>query len=207
MRPLYLILAFTLMVPSAANSWSQGLDFKGSGQQRVLAALEENTAFDFTELPLDVALRLVSEIHEVPVVLDHKALEQVGLAPDVPVTVHLKGISLRAALQQTLKRFALQILVRDDVLHVTTVETNCGVPEAVEIYSLPKDLAKKSGHVIEMIIRMIQRDAWEPYGGASRIVAIDHVLVVYTTPKIQKRVDVFLAELCSKHSRTDGQRP
>jgi len=56
------------------------------------------------------------------VYIDKKALDDVGLGSDTPVTVSRKGISLGSALRILLDELGLRLLLQDEVLKITTPE-------------------------------------------------------------------------------------
>ena len=57
----------------------------------------------FIEAPLQEVLDSLKEQHRIEIQIDNKALEDVGIGTDSPVTVDLKGISLRSALNLMLR--------------------------------------------------------------------------------------------------------
>ena len=60
--------------------------------------------------------------HGIPIEIDKKALDNVGVGTDTPVTRNLKGISLRSALRLILKDLGLTYIIRDEVLLITSSE-------------------------------------------------------------------------------------
>ena len=86
----------------------------------ILAALDEKTDLDFTELPLTDVIDYLKQRHGIEIQLDHKALTDAGVGTDTPVTRQIKGITLRSALKLLLSEFDLTYVVQNGVLMVTS---------------------------------------------------------------------------------------
>jgi hypothetical protein len=85
-------------------------------------ALEATADLDFTKTPLDDIVGVIGDFTKIDIVLDKKALADAGVATDLPMTVSLRGISVRAALGLILRNLGLTWIVRDEVVLITTPE-------------------------------------------------------------------------------------
>lgn len=92
----------------------------GSSETRILQALDRETSFDYLDQPLKDVIDDISYTHEIPIVLDTKALEGFGIDTGTPITRTLKGISLRSALRLMLNELELTYVIKDEVLQITT---------------------------------------------------------------------------------------
>ncbi len=101
---------------------SMDLAKKGSAEKRIDDALKSPTEVVFVEAPLTEVLDYLKDRHKIEIQIDTRALEDVGIGTDSPVTVDLKGISLRSALRLMLKKLNLTYLVDNEVLLITTPE-------------------------------------------------------------------------------------
>ena len=54
-------------------------------------------------MPLSEVVAYLSEYHNIPITLDRRALDDVGVGSDTPVSLCLTGVSLRAGLRLMLK--------------------------------------------------------------------------------------------------------
>lgn len=72
-----------------------------------LTALDVRVSLDFDNIPLQQALRELSQRYSVNLVIAPQALEQAGVSPDLPISMHLDGISVRTALKLLLQSHAL----------------------------------------------------------------------------------------------------
>lgn len=85
-------------------------------------ALEATADLDFTKTSLDDIVGAIGDFIKVDIILDKKALADVGIASDLPMTVSLRGISVRAALELILRNLGLTWIVRNEVILITTPE-------------------------------------------------------------------------------------
>ena len=93
-----------------------------AGERKIKAALNEPTTFGFVEVPLEDVVDNLKRRHKIEIRIDTKSSNDVGIGTDTPVTISLKGISLRAALRLMLGPLGLTYIIRDDVLLITTPE-------------------------------------------------------------------------------------
>ena len=71
----------------------------GTAEKRIHDALKSPTQLEFIETPLSDVIDYLKDYHNIEIQLDNKALTDVGIGSDTPVTKNLKGISLRSALR------------------------------------------------------------------------------------------------------------
>ncbi len=95
----------------------------GSSEQRIFEALDQPARnFEFFEAPLSEVVNRLKDDHEIPIVMDDRALADASIGTDTLITKSLKGISLRSALRLMLKDHGLSYVVKDEVLVITTKE-------------------------------------------------------------------------------------
>ena len=91
-------------------------------ERRIQSALGDETSFSFVELPLSDAVQQISEAHDIPIVVDSRALEEIGLSAEEPVNISLKNVSLRSFMRLMLRENELTYMIKDEVMQITTVE-------------------------------------------------------------------------------------
>ena len=91
-------------------------------QRSIEHTLEEDTQCEFLDTPLSEAMSYFSGFHEIPIVIDQRALEEIGLSTDAPVAKKLRDVTLRSALELVLRDLGLTTVIRNEVLMVTTPE-------------------------------------------------------------------------------------
>ena len=95
----------------------------GSKEKAIYDALDKPVnRWEFEESPLRDVETAIEDEFNIPVEIDNRALEELGLDPDLPVTQKASGSSLRAALRRMLDPLDLAYLVKDEVLLITTKE-------------------------------------------------------------------------------------
>jgi hypothetical protein len=75
---------------------------------------------EFVETPLQHAVDYLKDLHGIEIGLDERALDDVGIGTDLPVTGSFKRTSLGSALRLLLGRFELTYVVRDGVMLIST---------------------------------------------------------------------------------------
>ncbi|MDA7493004.1 VWA domain-containing protein, partial [bacterium] len=91
-------------------------------ERRIQSALGDETSQSFIELPLSEAITQISEAHDIPIVIDNQALEDIGLSAEEPVTITLKNVTLRSFLRIMLRDLDLTYVIKDEVMQITSQE-------------------------------------------------------------------------------------
>lgn len=93
--------------------------------RRIEAALESETTIEFPGNPLRDVTEYLSQIHNMPILIDETALADVGISSDEEVSLVISDITLRSAMELLLENVAgveLDYVIRDEVLKITTRE-------------------------------------------------------------------------------------
>jgi hypothetical protein len=143
-----------------------------TGEAAIGKALDEPTSLDFVEVPLQDVVDFLKEYHHIEIQLDMTSMDDVGIGTDTPVTIKLKGVSLRSALRLMLRQLKLAYTIQDDVLLITTPET-AEASLTTRIYDVA-DLVvcndDKFGRwddyesLIETIVRTVEPTTWSTDG-------------------------------------------
>jgi hypothetical protein len=145
-------------------------------------------------------MQFYSEKHNIPVVIDVRALDEVGIGSDTPITLNAKQAPLRLLLRRMLRDVELTTLIADEVLIITTPET----AEArldTRLYPM-NDLAEETGRidfdeVIQVLTTTVEPDSWSDVGGpgAIEVLTSPPALVISQTSDVHTRVAGLLTEL------------
>lgn len=169
--------------------------YEGSeAEHRIRAGLSDETTFDFIEVPFSESMEMLGEMHDIPIVIDSRALEEIGLDTEFEVTLRLKNVTLRSALRVLLRQFDLTYEIDDEVLQVTTYEA-AEKKRHVRMYRLPPELASNIDEIIKTMQKMVRPEIWDTSGGPASASSIDHVLVIATSADVQAQVVEFLSQL------------
>ena len=163
-------------------------------EQQLHASLADETSQVFINAPLEEALQAISELHNLPIVVDKRALEEIGLTPSAPVTLDLHNVTLRSFLRLMLHDLDLTYVIKDEVIQITSTEA-AENNLVLKMHILPKIVAEKSDVVLHALQSTVQSDTWDVAGGPSTAVAIDSVLAVSTTGDVHDQIDDFLTKL------------
>ncbi|MEO1527092.1 MAG: sigma-70 family RNA polymerase sigma factor [Planctomycetota bacterium] len=124
----------------------------------------------FEDTPLKDAVEQLAEMLDLTMVIDKRALEEIGLDEDVPVSIKLQKVPARAFLSLMLKDLDLTITIDNGILTVTTVDA-LDASLLNRIYWLEGVGADRDYNaLISMIQSTIEPEQWEQLGGSSTIV-------------------------------------
>ena len=157
--------------------------------------LAQPTSFTFDENPLSDALTEIAATLDIAILIDERALEEIGLDKDVPVSVDLKDLPARSLLDIMLRDNDLTVTVMHDVFTVTTVEA--AEDELLSrIYWLEGiGSAGDFQSLLSMIESSIEPERWEALGGSSTITLAGTArpaIVVNSTYNVHCRVEKLL---------------
>jgi hypothetical protein len=114
--------------PEAAPSAKQEAEAKAGDQrfthkEAILKALEQQSSFEFKELPLSVFVKMLQDKFHIQIYLDKRALNAAGVDESCQITCSLSNIPLRSALNLMLRELDLAWMISDDVLMITDRDT------------------------------------------------------------------------------------
>jgi hypothetical protein len=176
---------------------------ESSAVEAIRKALDEKTKLDFTEQPLDDVVFYLRDYHHIPIQLDVKALEDMSIGTDTPVTRNVEGISLRSALRLMLASLDLTYIIKDEVLLITTpdVASNTFVTKIYPVGDLTARQDAAAGEDFESLIQVIRSTiapkAWSGAGGMANVVPLPaaRALVIMQTDDAQQEIGELLAGL------------
>ena len=149
---------------------------EAAARAKIIQALDEETKFEFNELPLQDVILYLKDRHHIEFQLATKVLEEASIGVETPVTRSLQGLSLRSALQLMLGAMDLTYLIKDEVVLITTPEA-ANRETSVRIYQVgdlisPDATGKpeeKFAGLIEVIKGTLGPDSWQGSGGKGSI--------------------------------------
>ena len=182
--------------------------------EKIKAALDSLTELVFVEAPLQEVLDHLKQVHKIEIQIDSKALEDVGIGGDSPVTADLKGVSLRSALQLMLKKLSLTYLISGGVLQITTPEE---AEQRLETKVYPvADLVLPEGaspdteadfdSLIDLITSTIKPTSWDGVGGPGSVTPFENrmSIVLSQTQDVHEEIEDLLAQLRSIKRQQGG---
>ncbi|MDA8743239.1 hypothetical protein N9N28_01285 [Rubripirellula amarantea] len=162
-------------------------------EQRIRAALDDETTHSFIEQPLSDAIAILSRAHKIPMVIDNRALDEIGISSEDTVTLSLEKVSLRSFLRLLLRDLALTYVINDETLQITTLEAaENDMP--IRLHRLDSALAADKEAVVKAI-QLIDPNTWDVVGGPSSVVVVGDTLVVAAKETTHEKVNKLLEEL------------
>lgn len=104
--------------PGKAAAWER----QNQVEQRLRAALSKRTSVELLATPLDEAIALLADKTELPIFLDRRALDDIGLGVDEPVNLNVREMPLKQVFKLIGQRFGLTYQVRNEVIEITSNE-------------------------------------------------------------------------------------
>ncbi len=187
---------------------------------RIRLGLQQPVTCEFVETPLADVVAFLRQAARLPIVIDARSLDDVGLGTDTPVTISLQEIPLRSALRIMLRELDLTFVVRDEVVLITTPESAENrlqtlvypVAELAEDTSEPllADQASERFELLQDIVtHLIAPDAWSEVGGAGVIAPYDdaNVVVISQTEEVHEQIGALLAALAAARQADPKAHP
>lgn len=182
------------------NRW---INIDQDAEQAIADKLDQMTNLELIDVPLEDMAQALRDQHQLPIVLDQRALEDIGLSPDQPVTCGFENVSLRSALNLVLQEHDLTYTVQGESLVITTDE-EAESKMISRIYWLEGTgyADTEFDSVMKTIQTSISPQIWEQMGGSSTIVplgATRPALVVSTTYTVHEAIERFFDALREVH--------
>ncbi|MFO1006236.1 MAG: hypothetical protein U0929_09765 [Planctomycetaceae bacterium] len=101
-------------------------------EQKISDALDQVTSLEFPDNTLREVVDFISTLHNIPIRLDEKALEDEGVNAETRINLVVSGITLRSALNLLLEKVGdveLTYIVDDEVMKITTLEKAQSKPQ------------------------------------------------------------------------------
>lgn len=135
-------------------------------EEKLQRALQQETEGNFPEIPLEEVMLYFSELHNVPIKIQAKALDDIGISDEELIDVHLSKISLKNALLQILDPIELTFVVDREMILITSKDRaaemmKTRVYPVGDFCSTPDDY-----NALEAVIRnaRLAEAEWKPSG-------------------------------------------
>jgi hypothetical protein len=146
---------------------------------------------DFNEVPLGVALESFSKQVGTQVYLDPRALVDLAITSDDPVSLSLKQVPGEMALDLLLRPIQLSYTLRNGVIMVSSQAEIDANPE-VRVYYVPAD---STHQLIELIPLTVAPTTWAAVGGLGSIRPFRDSLVISQTSEVHQDIEKLLKDL------------
>jgi len=188
---------------------------RGRNERAIREALDRKIDVDFRRTPLTKVATTLRQKAGINVLIDRRAMVEVGMSPDVTVTLSAQGILLRAALRLMLRPLDLTHVIVDEVLSITTPEeaeslvplglypigdlaTDVERPGETDPFDLP----------MKLLVQCVAPMTWGDVGGAGSVGEIEcqgaRVLVVSQTQDVHEELIDLLGMFREAASRPEA---
>jgi hypothetical protein len=163
-------------------------------EQRIRKKLEEPAEkMEFFDTPLRDVVARIQDLHDIPVQIDAKALEDAGLDLDAPITRDIADVSLRSALHLLLGDLNLAYIVTNEVLMITTEDK---AAENLQVVLYPATEDYDTASLIDVVQNIASPQTWNTVGGPGSIQPAGRFLCVSQTEEVHDEIRQFLERLC-----------
>ena len=177
------------------------------GEAAIKKALAEPTKIKCSELPLTELVERLRDLHKIEIQIDKKALDEVAINHETPITRDVQGISLRSALRLMLRELGLTYMIHNEVLLITTPEEAVArllteVYDVTDLVSVRDDNGRfwhDHDSLIKTISATVTPTTWDDVGGPGSISGITFgntaTLVISQTEAVHEQVVALLARI------------
>lgn len=170
-------------------------------------ALNSTAAFEFEEEPLANVAAALSRDFKIPVEINDRHLDLLGVGADTPVTILTRNLTLRQALRLMLRDLELTFRIADGVLIITIPEDyeqnqvtrTYPVLDLVDVDTAVSELSVGFYHssdydypsLIELTKTTIAPTTWDEVGGPGSLAVMEAhgILVITQTPGVHEQIE------------------
>ena len=182
-----------------------------AAEMKIYQALSKPISVDYDDEPLAEVLEDLSAKMNVNILLDHEALDEIGIDEDSPVYSSLKNVSAQSVLKILMRRIDPELTwtIQHESLLFTTKEYAAerlttqffDVGDLVTFIDNEDRALTNYDAVIELIQTTVEPETWLEVGGEGSISPFEAtgitVLVVQQTPEVQIKVAALLEQIRS----------
>lgn len=190
---------------------------EGTAEQRIEEVLAQKlNPKEFVETPLaDVMKNLAAEL-SIPIQFDLKAMADGTVTVDTPVSITLADVSVESALALILEPLDLTVVIKHEVLLVTTMTEAEGIL-TTKVYPVGDLLPARDTislnsegpyeELIDVIHENIAPTSWDEVGGPGSVdsYGVARAIVVTQTRAIHRQIRDLLAQLRSVSSSAPAE--
>ncbi len=188
-------------------------------EDRIRQALQKKIDVDYVNTPLDNLVEDLKKKLNIPIVLDNKALSEIGVEITAPVTFRLSNVSADHALRLMLRSLGLTKIITPETLLITTPEEadNRLITKVYDVWDLVTSKNTDGREVTDFVQLMdaitscVKPQTWDAVGGPGSLASFEAVgikaLAVSQTQDVCEDIeDLFVQLRAVRHDRTEVER-
>lgn len=160
-------------------------------EQAIFDVLENEVLFEFPGNPLEDVVDFLADIHQIPVLIDTVALEDIGLMSDVEVKLVIKKLSLHHALTLLLRPHDLSYVVRDGALLITSGEEADFYTET-RVYDVRPLRVQDPDALADVLIYTTGDETWSEFGGPGDLSYFQGSIIIKQNQKTHREIESLL---------------
>jgi hypothetical protein len=178
-----------------------------SAPQNIENALSKKDSFEFADVSLSAFVSTLREKYDINVVIDYRALSEKEIGTDSPVSIKLKNVTVRSALELAIRPLGLNWTVYCESVVISTPGAIQNM-QLTEVYDIT-DLAtvtdgqgkswEEPDAVADLITSSVAPESWNGMGGHGTIQLVStgaaRLLVVSQDYRLQQQVENLLSDL------------
>ncbi len=171
-----------------------------SAQQAIEKTLSEKGTFEFTGTPLSELVSLLRDRYDMNVIIDNRALKEKEIDAESPVSIKLKDVTVRSALDLAIRPLGLSWTIYCEALVIST-PSGIQTMQYSKVYDIT-DLGTVTGEqgktweepeaLIDAITACVDPASWEDAGGRGTIQLVSagsvKLLVVSQDYRAQRQI-------------------
>lgn len=186
---------------------AQWINIDNEAANNIAEQLQQIVSLNFVDAPLSDVLDEISQENELPIIVDTRGMEEVGMSIDTPVSIAVNHIKLQNALQIFLSDLDLVFTIQGESLVITTPEVEDG-KLLHRIYWLESTGVAVGDYdtIMSLITSTISPDAWEELGGSSTMAQLSSsrpALLISTTYGVHHSIEKLFQTLRETHFGAD----
>ena len=189
---------------------SRWINIDEEAEQAISEKLSEKLSMEFFETPLNEVAQSLGERLAMPIYIDRRSLEDIGLTDDMPVTLEVENIGFANALELMLGELGLTYTIRGETLTIMSSEAaDHTMPTRIYWLEGTGFSTGNADALIEGITHSVDVDIWEEVGGPATISTLDSggsgrpAIVASTAYTTHRRIEKFIAALRETHFGDD----
>jgi hypothetical protein len=192
-----------------------------SVQQNIEQILSQKDTFQISEGRLNTCVVQLREKYGLNIVIDSFALREMQVAEDSPITIKLKDVSVRSALELALRPLGLTWTVYSEAVVVTTPlgVRSMKYAKAYDITVL-STVVEEGGKVsqdpealVQLITSTVSPDSWDGMGGNGTVQLIPtgsaSLVVVWQDYRVHRQIAILLSDMqniAKQHAATEREK-
>ena len=114
-------------------------------ERKIYRALSERSEVNFNGTPLAGVVKTLKAQHDIPIIIDELALDELSITLEEPITLELPEVSFRSALKLILEPLQLTYVIENEVMRITSNRKSANVARVYPVADLVVPIIRMGG--------------------------------------------------------------